>query len=153
MDGTAISEQHFTRLSDVARATRQGWAADDLLASQTAPYDRAHLHEVIALRVLQERLGKTNAAVAWRQLRPGLAVACDSEVIALVVDLHLIKASWVEDDSVIVAAARAGHPIQLFDLTAELAESDIGFTLAARPRRKPPDALADRRRARSRRGA
>lgn len=149
---TGISEEHFSRLSRVARATRQGWAASGLLSPQTSPYSLEDLHEVVVYAGLRERFG-ASADVVWSQARDGLASVIDRRPIELIVDCHLLRGAWVRDDSTIAQAARSGNDVRLIDLTDIVAEASAGFELVmATPRRAsapPGDQLAARRARRS----
>jgi hypothetical protein len=69
--------------------------------------------------------------VVWSQLRKGFAAACRSKEVKLVVDLHLLRSSWVLEDQVLLEAAWPGRPVRVIDLTAPLALSQEGFLLAA----------------------
>jgi hypothetical protein len=147
-----ISEEHFSRLSRVARATRQGWAASGLLSPQTSPYALEDLHEVVVYMRLREAFSGS-ADVVWTQARADLRSLIERRPIELIVDCHLLRATWILDDAVIARAARAGNHIRLIDLTDIVTEATAGFELvAATPSRAsapPRDQLAARRQRRS----
>jgi hypothetical protein len=147
-----ITEEHFSRLSRVARATRQGWAATGLLSPQTSPYSLEALHEVVVYARLRDQFS-ASADVVWAQAREGLASVVERRPIELIVDCHLLRAAWVLDDSAIAQAARSGNDVRLIDLTDIVVEATAGFDLVmATPRRTaapPGDQLAARRATRS----
>jgi len=147
-----ISEDHFTRLSRVARATRQGWAASGLLSPQASRYSLEDLHEVVVYARLREQFN-ASADVVWAQAREGLTSVIARPPIELVVDCHLLRAAWVLDDGAITQAARSGNDVRLIDLTEIVAEATAGFELViATPRRATApaaDQLAARRARRS----
>ncbi len=92
------------------------------------------MQEVVAIKALREGIGSSKSAdVVWRQLRSGFSLACRSRAFELLVDLHLLRSSWVTDDEVIVNGARAGHPVRVLDLGRPIGEAEEGFRLAARP--------------------
>jgi hypothetical protein len=133
-DRLGISEDHFTRLCGIARATRQDWAAEGLIDRQASPYSLRQLQEVIAIKELREAIeAPKSVAVVWRQLRDKFPVVCRARTFELVVDLHLLRSSWVTADEVILDSVRVGHPVQLVDLALPLEEAAEGFRLSARP--------------------
>ncbi|MGI8623507.1 MAG: hypothetical protein ACR2NB_08470 [Solirubrobacteraceae bacterium] len=148
---TGLSEDHFTRLARVPRATRQDWALARLVGAQRTPYSLDALYEVIVFARLRESL-KGSADVAWSQLHPSLMAAANNEAVELVVDLHLLSAAWVRDDTTIANVARAGHDVRVIDLTLTLREARTGFDLAVAAT-QAPDQLAARRTDRAKRRA
>lgn len=144
-----ISEEHFTRLARVARTTRQDWAKAGMVGPQHSPYELAALYEVVAYGHLRQSLSG-QADVVWAQLRTSLPAMTGQPSAELVLDLHLLRAAWVTDDTVIASTARAGHDVRAIDIGPALAEARIGFdlTVAASALARPADQLAPRRAAR-----
>jgi hypothetical protein len=126
----SINERQFTRLSRVARATRQGWAKDELIDRQSSPYTLLQLHHVVILSQLGRELPEF--AVVWRQLSDGAKQAESRQPCEAVVDLYDLYAVWVTTDCDIAIVARRGHEVRLIDFTQALDEATAGFRLAVR---------------------
>jgi hypothetical protein len=151
VDGSAISEDDFTRLCGVARGTRRDWATEGLVSPVASPYSLLQLHEVVAYVQLRETLD-AGARIAWTQLRDGLRQATVRRPCEAIIDLHTLRAEWVLNGHQITAVARTGHPIRLVDFSGRLDVAVEGFELAASARKQSTDDLAARRTQRGRGG-
>jgi hypothetical protein len=114
------------------------------LSPVSSPYSLLDLHEVVAYKRLRDLL-EAGASVAWAQLCGGLAKAVRRRPCEVVVDLHTLRAEWLEHDDQVAAMARRGHKVRVLDLSVEIDTATEGFDLAAAARTPPKDDLAERR--------
>lgn len=151
-----IEERAFTRLAQVARATRQGWAERRLTGPQNSPYSWSALAEIVVLRELRKVADGPDLDTVWKQIRSNVASWQPNDRATALVNLHTCEAYWSPDDRSIARALASGHPCLIVDFDEALSIARRGFDLGAdakRYRLEAKDEVSEQRKRSRRRGS
>jgi len=123
-----ISEERLCEIAGVKRSTRRNWARIGLLNASRPGYDEQDAIELAVLDRLKDRLGATDAPIAWRQIRDSLQHHLDAQEVDVVFDAQHKEAFLLtEAMGLEPARLRHGRPVQVVFLSDAIRDIRAAF--------------------------